>query len=110
MVDTTLIFFKKLSKGKINFIDSNLIEWVLGDMILIFDDNNGEQIIRVCWKKWNRELTHLHIADEEIEQFIKEIDNEQKVVLVRNCLLWCEFEIIDKSKMKKQTFLRHYSI
>ncbi len=110
MVDTTLRFFNKLSKGKVNFIDSNLIEWILGDMILIFNDNNGKQIIRVCWKKWNRELTHLHIVDEDIEQFIKEIDNEQKAILVKNCLLWCEFKIIDKSKIKKQTFLRHYSI
>lgn len=110
MQKPTLRLFDKISKGKIHLITPDIIEWVLGDMILFFDDNNGEQTVRVCWKKRNRELTHLHVDDEHIEEFISEINNEKNVIVVRGCFLWNELKIIDKSEIKKQTFFRHYSI
>lgn len=111
MNETVLRLFDKVSKGKVNFIDPYLTEWVLGDLILIFsDEENGEHTVRVCLKKWSKELTHLHIVNEDIEKFVKEIDDEQKAIVVENHLLWTDFKIIDKTEVKKPNFFRHYSI
>ncbi|MCM1368447.1 MAG: hypothetical protein NC184_06550 [Roseburia sp.] len=110
MQNTPIKLFDNISKGKVNFDNPNLIEWILGDMILLFYDNNGEQMVRICWKKRRRELTHIHINNEELEDFINAVNSDTKVICVKNRILWSGFEIIDKSKAKKQSFFRHYSI
>ena len=101
--------FKNINKGKIIIHDDGNAEWTLGNMILLFDSGPVEITVQVCWKNRFRTLTHFHANYDEIEEIIKEINNPNKVVCVKSLLgIFGEtFEVIDKTKMKKQNIFRH---
>lgn len=40
--------FKNLCKGTINILDENTIEWILGDMIVLFGYDIREITVEIC--------------------------------------------------------------
>ena len=100
--------FKNLTKGEIIILNDR-VRWKLDKLILDFYEGKVDHtcIIRANKTKFEREYTHIHIEKEELDDLLKNIDDEDKKVSVKCSFFGDTFKIVDINENKKH---RHYSI
>lgn len=105
---------RETSKGHFEVMKDQ-VNWFLGNMKLCIATQKVDYYVSVEYKKnlnqkiwWP--LTHLHIFPDELEEFIRSIDDPDHVIEVKRQIFLGEtFSIVDKSTMmpKKRAY---YSI
>ena len=98
-------YFSNIHKGTITLGESP--EWNLGNIILKFYEDPNETYVDCLVKKkiFGKErlcsLTHLHIDNSDMESFIKDVDDPNKRILIKQIGCILGFGAASKSSTKK---------
>ena len=82
-------YFENIKKGTVKFNDSGDVTWELGELVLTFYDDRYEctcSIARKTKHKWHQEITHMHLDESDLKEFINDVDSPEKKLCVHKIL------------------------
>ena len=105
-------YIKKTNlKGQIEIIDDGKFIWDLGEICLIFlVDDEGTTVSYSHRKSIFCEIGHSHENNDNLLSLIEDINNEKRRVHIATSLVGSRFNVEDKVKKKKKSWLlvKHY--
>ena len=116
MIETLLPKFEHVTKGSLRVTELD-IEWTLGELRFVFQDDcdrqsDGKYLVMVLSERdeWE-EIQHLHLSEEELIDFIQNLDDPLKSYCIEMSLggFFVKSSFVDKCKMQKITKRRYYS-
>lgn len=95
-------------KGTVQILDDDDgFLWDLGDLKLEFRMDNNETTVNYFIKSARRGVEHFHVDNTDVIDLIRQIDDDNKRIMITKAFWGMKFDIVDKALPKKKSrFLR----
>ena len=95
-------------KGTVQILDDDDgFLWNLGELKLEFRMDNNETTVNYFIKSARRGVDYFHVDNTDVIDLIRQIDDDNKTVMITETFWSLKFDIVDKTLPKKKSrFLR----